>query len=82
MLGLMSITAFLSMWISNTATTAMMTPIAQQVIIEVIKFGRSKSVEKGTHSDQVKLLNSHERQKMSIACDDSEKATTVYIRIQ
>lgn len=70
------------MWISNTATTAMMTPIAVQVIIEVIKFGRSKSNENQTDDAESKLLNPHERQKMSIPDDDSEKATTVYIRIQ
>ena len=35
LLGFMCTTAFLSMWISNTATSAMMLPIAQAVLLEI-----------------------------------------------
>lgn len=35
MLGLMAPTWFLSMWISNTATTAMMIPIANAILMQL-----------------------------------------------
>ena len=42
-LGFMTATAFLSMWISNTATTIMMFPIALAVVTEII--GKSRAGE-------------------------------------
>lgn len=35
MIGFMTVSSFLSMWISNTATTAMMLPIANAVLMQL-----------------------------------------------
>lgn len=45
MLGMMLPTWFLSMWISNTATTAMMIPIANAVLVQLKETRITKEAE-------------------------------------
>ena len=44
MLGFMLTTAFISMWITNTATTAMMAPIMEAVLKELDKEHMSEAI--------------------------------------
>lgn len=47
MLGVMSVTGFLSLWISNTAATSMMLPIVIALVKQLAKYNKSFSeVEK------------------------------------
>ena len=50
--GFMGTTSFISMWMSNVATTAMMTPIAQAVLVQ-LKDVASGSVENSEEANGI-----------------------------
>lgn len=52
-LGFMVVTAFLSMWISNTATTAMMLPIAHAVLEQL--HNTQADIEAGSNNPTFEL---------------------------
>ncbi|XP_027887344.1 solute carrier family 13 member 5a [Xiphophorus couchianus] len=69
MLGFMGVTAFLSMWISNTATTAMMVPIVQAVLDQLL--GNRKNV--GAAVEMVKIQS----RTVSVQQEYQQKTITI-----
>jgi di/tricarboxylate transporter len=65
----MSVTAFLSMWISNTATTAMMVPIAHAVLTELSNHRKkSKQANGNGNINKVHEAASNEQHGTCIIC--------------
>ncbi|XP_026213283.1 solute carrier family 13 member 5a [Anabas testudineus] len=73
MLGFMGVTAFLSMWISNTATTAMMVPIVQAVLDQ---FHRNVDSEPSSKSQRPTVLHQEqEKTSSSLQSKDVKEET-------
>ena len=56
MAGLMGVTAFLSMWINNSAATSIMIPAAIAIIDELQHHQQSSSLEQPPNVDSVAAL--------------------------
>lgn len=71
MAGFMLTTMFLSMWISNTASTAMMVPIVDAILVELYAT-RDKKDENSTAVD-LSIAPPHQSQ-MELVCKDAENS--------
>ena len=79
MLGVMLTTAFLSMWISNTATTAMMVPIVEAVLREIRNKSLKNRLQKKDFGENIQADEVRKRKKAggtSLLCDQKNSRKT------
>lgn len=69
MLGFMLITMFLSMWISNTATTAMMVPLIEAILEELRK---KVDIDKAINLEEIIASNDKKEEKIKKELSNSE----------
>jgi len=74
MIGFMSTTAFLSMWISNTASTAMMLPIANAVLLQLHETEASAAETAEDQTSAIKDGVENQSFEMGDTKDSNEKA--------
>lgn len=77
--GLIAVTMFVSMWISNTAAVAMMIPIMQAVLEELEAQGLCKMYEDDSpHAEEEGMLNKKPEEKKTLADKKPTKITVCY----
>ena len=69
----MSVTAFLSMWISNTATAAMMLPIAHAVLQETKSQTEEEAASNDNKSEDVRLVSARYLRSYDSAGGETER---------
>ncbi|XP_021950123.2 solute carrier family 13 member 2 [Folsomia candida] len=73
MLGIMGTTAFLSMWMNNTSTTAMMVPIVDAIITELKKKMLEVHTEDAPTPTSDAVLPATEQQPHTVKAEDPSK---------